>query len=245
MKGVATLDDGLEVFVTKMGRADVADYLKSRKDTEDLRLLGVHRDSAGSRYLSVRDAVRMLRESQMDDWSLPGERATKEFVTAAVDSCGTLTVYDSEWARKSGVNTGSMVAHVHFILVEALRLALEVDQIDISNCRSFELIARRIIVDEIAVVRCPKSPDYAGLDLVFSAPASETGPAVTTKFTEWMASKLKERGNIMKQQRLWVEEDRLGRKERGKGLGKGKGDGDGPEKRRRPRAKGTAKGKEE
>ena len=67
---------------------------------------------------------------------------------------------------------------------------------------------------------------------------------MATKFTEWMASKLKERGNIMKQQRLWVEEDRLGRKERGKGLGKGKGDDD-PAGRRRPRAKGTAKGKEE
>ena len=99
LKGVVTLDGGLEVFVIMLGRAHLPEYVKSWQDIEDLRLLGVYRDSAGSRYLSVRDVVLMLREIRLDDWAFSGDRATKEFVTAAVDSRVTLAVYDSEWSQ--------------------------------------------------------------------------------------------------------------------------------------------------
>ena len=159
-----------------------------------------------------------------------------------------LALSQAEGSWESGVNPNSMVAHARSIWVEALRLALEVDPIDnISNCRSLELIARRFIVDEWAVARCPTSPGYAGLDLIFSAPTSEQGQAATTRFTEWMASKWKERGRITKQQRLSVEEDRLGRKKRGKGLGKGQGDDDDDEhpERRRAKPRPKVKAKEE
>ena len=99
LKGVVTLDGGLEVFVIMMSRADLVEYVKSQQDFEDLRLLGMYRDSVGSRFLSVRDVVLMLREIRLDDWTLSGDRATKELVTAAVDSRVTLAVYDSEWSQ--------------------------------------------------------------------------------------------------------------------------------------------------
>ena len=157
-----------------------------------------------------------------------------------------LVLSQAEGSGESVVSTSSMVAHVRSILVEVLRFALKVDQIDnVSNCRSLQLIARRFIVDEMAVARCPKSPGYAGVDLIFSSPASEQGYAVTTKFTEWMASKWKERGRITKQQRLSVEEDRLGRKKRGKGLGKGQDDDDEHPDRRRIKPRPKVKAKEE
>jgi hypothetical protein len=237
LKGAAMIG-GLEVFVQKVGESALDEWKKGLCSVDDdIRLLGVHRNAAGTRHLPAREGVLLLRESPMTaaEWSIPGVRAAKEWTTAAVGACGTLTQYESEWARRSGVGSHAMVAHVHFILVEAVRLAIEVDQIDISNCQSFETIVRRIIVDETAVARNPKAPDYSGLDLVFSGQVTEAGQAQVAKFNEWFGNRLKDRSNVLRQNRLWAEELRHS----GKGKGKeGKGDVEAKNKDKKKKKKG-------
>jgi hypothetical protein len=238
LKG-ATMIGGLEFFVQKVGESALAEWKKGLISVdEDIRLLGLHRNAVGTRHLPAREGVLLLRESPMtpEEWSVPGVRAAKEWTTAAVGACGTLTQYESEWARRSGVGAHSMVAHIHFILVEAVRLAIEVDQIDISNCQSFETIVRRIIVDETAVARNPKSPDYSGLDLVFSGQVTEAGQAQVAKFNEWFGNRLKDRSNVMRQNRLWAEE--LRHSVKGGKAKEGKGDID---KKKEKKKKGKGK----
>ena len=50
------------------------------------------------------------------------------------------------------------------------------------------------------------SPDYTGLDLVPEEPISEGGAARTSKFQEYISTKMKERANIQKQQRLFRQQ---------------------------------------
>jgi hypothetical protein len=136
--------------------------------------------------------------------------------------------------RPSGVSENSAVSHIHFVLCEAARLAIEVDQIDVSNLASFELLFRRVCQDETAVARNPRHPDYGGLDVVMAAPTSEQGQATVTRFNEWVTSRLKEQASIYKQTRLWNEEqraiqsarhDREGDGGKNRGGGRKKGDG--------------------
>ena len=64
-------------------------------------------------------------------------------------------------------------------------------------------------------------PDYAGLDIVLGSSLMSDGRAATGKFNEWVTSKLKERSQIWKQERLYLQERR-----HGKGKGGGKADDD-------------------
>jgi hypothetical protein len=141
------------------------------------------------------------------------------------DSSGDLSIYHQQFVRQSGLSESQSVAHIHFVLCEVLRLAITVDQLDITNLQSFELLVRRVIQDEVAVSRNAKHPDYGGLEVVMSAPVSESGAAVTMVFQEWVMNRLKDQANVHKQTRLWSEEQRL--RSKGAGRGKGKDDADG------------------
>ena len=221
-KGVVVLDNS-EVFVQKILRSGLVDWRKERRTAEgDLRLLGDHRDASGRRYLPFKDAVPLLRETSFEDWKKHGPRATREWLGGVREGPGHLTTYHSEWLRRSGVSESTAVAHIHFILCEYFRLALEVDQLDVSNLQSSELLARRIIQDETAVARNPRHPDYGGLDIIMHAPTTEKGNVAVGVFTEWVTGRLKDQANIHKQTRLWNEEQRL-RGDKGEGKG-GKGD---------------------
>ncbi|CAK0907206.1 unnamed protein product, partial [Prorocentrum cordatum] len=209
-KGVA-LVNGLEVFVEKI-EADRAKIEKWKAEREagagDLRVLGDHRDASGRRHLTLTEGVSMMRETSFEDWNMPGPRIAKEWLVSVRDGPGDLTTYHSQWMRRSGVGEGTAVAHIHFVMCEIVRLAIQVDQLDVSNLMSFELAMRRICQDETAVSRNPRHPDYGGLDIVLHAPVSEQGQASTDRFTEWVTARLKERASIYKQTRLWNEEQR-------------------------------------
>ncbi|CAK0809711.1 unnamed protein product, partial [Prorocentrum cordatum] len=110
--------------------------------------------------------------------------------------------------RDSAVSESSAVAHIHYVLCESVRLAIQTDQLDVTNLLSFELIMRRICQDETAVARNPRHPDYGGLEILLRAPTTEQGQASTNKFTEWVTGRLKEQAAIYKQTRLWNEEQR-------------------------------------
>ena len=220
--------NGEEVFVEKIKISDLDDWKKQRMGDEgDLRLLGNHRDSSGARHLPLSFAVGLMRESTFDDWKYMGPRAAKEYVTAVRDGPGDLTSYHHQWAKRSGVNEYSSVAHDHKVLTETLRAAIMVDQIDISNLQSFELIVRRLIQHEIAVSRNPQHPDYSGLDVVMQAPTKASGQASVAAFTEYITGQMKDQANILKQSRLWKEEQTHAHKRDGGGHGGGAGGGRG------------------
>ncbi|CAK0808623.1 unnamed protein product [Prorocentrum cordatum] len=207
-KGVAIVSD-LEVFVEKVQVGQLEAWKTARHaGAGDLRLLGDHRDASGRRHLALAEAVAMMRETDCDDWVSPDPRVAKEWLVSIRDGPGDATSCHGPWVRRSGVSESSAVAHIHYVLCEAARLAMQTDQLDVTNLSSFELIMRRICQDETAVARNPRHPDYGGLEIVLHAPTTEQGQASTSKFTEWVTGRLKEQAAIYKQTRLWNEEQR-------------------------------------
>ncbi|CAK0797517.1 unnamed protein product [Prorocentrum cordatum] len=207
-KGVA-LVSGLEVFVEKVQSNQLQEWMTSRSsEGGDLRTLGDHRDSAGRRHLPLSDAVSLMRETSFDDWAMPGPRVAEEWLVSVRDGPGDLSSYHGQWVRRSGVSESSAVAHIHYVLCESVRLAIQTDQLDVTSLLSFELIMRRICQDETAVARNPRHPDYGGLEILLRAPTAEQGQASTNRFTEWVTGRLKEQAAIYKQTRLWNDEQR-------------------------------------
>ncbi|CAK0811092.1 unnamed protein product [Prorocentrum cordatum] len=205
-KGVA-LVSGLELFIEKAQSNQLQGWMTSRSsEGGDLRTLGDHRDSAGRRRLPLPDAISLMRETSFDDWAMPGPRVAKEWLVSVRDGPGDLSSYHGQWVRRSGVSESSAVAHIHCVLCESVRLAIQTDQLDVTNLLSFELIMRRICQDETAVARNPRHPDYGGLEILLRAPTTEQGQASANKFTEWVTGRLKEQAAIYKQIRLWNEE---------------------------------------
>ena len=117
----------------------------------------------------------------------------------------------------------SSAAHIHRAICEGLRLLHSHDQIDASTTGVGEHLTRWAIQTELAVERNPSAPDYSGLDIISGATVQADGRASTSKFGEWITTRLKERAAVWKQERLYNQERR---NLRGKGKdGKG-GDDD-------------------
>eukprot|EP00435_Cladocopium_sp_Y103_P011928 s3109_g3.t1 len=204
--GVVQWDAETE-FVREMNVDEISEFVESRKESlGDLRTLGDHRDGSGKRYLSFKDALNLLRQSDFEDWPFVGPRAVREYLEAIRDGPGDLPSYHMSWVRSSGVTSGSAIVHEHHSLCEALRLALSKDQLDVSNLASYEHLTRRLLTLEIAVARSPGNPDFTGLEVVAEAPIASTGQAYVSSMSTWITEKLKEKANIQKQSRLFKEE---------------------------------------
>eukprot|EP00438_Fugacium_kawagutii_P000317 Skav210718 [mRNA] locus=scaffold849:20772:21968:+ [translate_table: standard] len=242
-RGVVLLD-GEEVFVERVNDKDL-DTWKAKKglETGDIRLLGDFKDSAGKKKLDLVSAVGLMKwsasSSSDDDFPINGVRAAKEFHEAVGTGTGGFIPYHEQWLRLSGVGKRSSAAHIHRGVCEALRLLHTYDQVDASTTAVGEHLSRWAIQTELAVERNPAQPDYAGLDLVSGATLQADGRASTSKFQEWVSTKLKERSAVWKQERLYNQERRL---QRGKGKGLGKddeeSDEDGGTKKRKKKKKG-------
>ena len=77
--------------------------------------------------------------------------------------------------HESGVYQFGAAAHEHHVIIECLRKAMEIDQIDISNLSFAEDLVRRVIQIEVAVSRNPAQPDYSGLEELLESPVDATG----------------------------------------------------------------------
>jgi hypothetical protein len=247
-KGVFEVE-GSETYIKRLATPQVEAWVKELKGQQgDLRLLGDHRDGGGKRVLSLTNAISLMRPTVFADWSLSGPKCTLEFLTSIRDAVGELVPYSLQWSKLSGVNEFSAAAHEHRILLETIRLAVSVDQLDIANLLSFENIVRRIVQIECAVARNPAHPDFTGLELILEEAVDGSGKASVLKFNEWVSGRMKERAGVQKAARLYKEEfgaaaggssgsghpkpshekPQPGSKKQPKKKGKGAGKGDGP-----------------
>ncbi|CAK0826815.1 unnamed protein product [Prorocentrum cordatum] len=190
---------GEKRFVERVA-ADKADEWRQRREESegDSRILGIHRKH-GKRNLTLHDAVQLFTEDSFEDWPFPPPRATLEHHESIRDGPGSMVVYESEWRQDSGVGDGTAALHEHRNNTEVLRLAHQVDQLNIPNLACFEQLVRRQVQIEMAVKRNAKHPDYGGLDLVLGGPTTESGAAPGKSFRDWVYKKQGERAQTLKQ----------------------------------------------
>ena len=142
------------------------------------------------------------------EFPIIGTRAAKEFHEAVAASTEGFLTYHSEWLRLSGLSRKTSSVHIHRSMCEALRLMHTFDQLDVSALAVGEHLSRWIIQMELAVERKPLAPDFSGLDTVSGTAQLPDGRAATTKFSEWVLGRLKERASLWKQERLFRQERR-------------------------------------
>ena len=174
-------------------------------------------------------AAAMLRETPMGDWEFEGPRVVKEFVRNVAAGPGNGVSYHSEWVRLTGVSQNSSFCHEHRFLVEAFRLGLELDQLDLSNLAMCEQLGRRLVQLEMAVARSPHSPDFAGLSVLTDGSVTHIGAARVPQFRAWVSEQQKQHADIEKARRKLIEEQQQwsrgggGGNQRARGRG-GRGD---------------------
>ena len=113
-----------------------------------------------------------------------------------------LFAYHSDWVRSSGVGDRSSVCREHRLLLEFLRVMLEVDQLDVSSLVSAELVVRRLFQIELAVDRNPKRPDFEGLDAIIESVARASGGVDIPALSKWFSDHQQKQAFTLKQFRL-------------------------------------------
>ncbi|CAE7187344.1 unnamed protein product [Symbiodinium necroappetens] len=177
------------------------------------------------------------------EFPIQGTRAAKEFHEAVSLTTESFLTYHSEWVRLSGANRKTSSVHIHRAVCEALRLMHSFDQLDASALAVGEHLTRWVIQTELAVERNPAAPDFSGLDIVSGTAQLPDGRAATTKFSEWVSARLKDRASLWKQERLFNQERRQlrGRGYRGDGDDESSSDDGGkgnPHKKKKKKKKG-------
>ena len=233
--GVVELEDGdpaSEVPVARVARDELEDWRRAHAGGGDLRVLGTFRDMRGKRYLAFPTAVSRCVETKFADFPHPEPRATLEYLQGVCEAAdGSCDSYHSMWCVQSSVPPNSAVAHDHKILLEALRLGVVYDQLNLANSAMAEQIARRLVQHEMACERDGRHPDYTGLGEILSGVVSDRGRLAMPLFTKWLADRQSTKAQTLKQARLLREEKRSlakaaaknqpGPKKKSKGGGKG------------------------
>ncbi|CAK0872939.1 unnamed protein product, partial [Prorocentrum cordatum] len=219
---------GTERTIAKIGRDEQGDWMRDpREGVGDIQLLGDRRSKLGRRDVDFRDAVEMMEQVELADSPDIGPRAMGEYLTSVPVGTGNLTAYQAEWERLSGVFAGGAQNHEYRVLLEIIRRAICLDQLNVKNLHCMEAAARRIMQIEMAVARDPLHPDFSGLEDIISGPAQSSGSASAPKYLEHVVARQKDRANIQKQTRLHKEElerDRPGSDDKDKRRRDEKGD---------------------
>ena len=88
------------------------------------------------------------------------------------------------------------------------------DQYDLYNSASGEFLARWILMTQAAVRKNPRAPDFTGLDYYLAHGYDESGGALTSQFAKYIADEKRNEAMVLKQNRLWSEEQEADAKKR-------------------------------
>ena len=182
----------------------------------DPRILSDHRDADGRRFLAFALVLSLVREAVYDFWPIQGPRAVKEYLNSIRQlGAGGFLEYHADWVKTSGVGEKSAAAREHRFLLDLLRLLVQWDQLDPTSLASSELIVRRLVQIEVACKKNPKTPDYSGLEGLLESAVDGSGAAVVPKLSQWLGESQKNEAFVLKQMRLWSEEQSAAKKRAG------------------------------
>ena len=174
----------------------------------DPRLLGDLR-VAGAREMSFLDALgrsRPAKTSDLPGWPHPGERAAFEFLKTLKMSGLEWISHHNDFVNKSGISKTAGITRAHRRVSESLALLMQWDQIDPCNSACAESLIRFLLAIESAVRRNPRAPDFSLFDEISGHGLDEVGGLQLPGFTKWVADLQRDKAQVLKQQRLWQEE---------------------------------------
>ena len=179
----------------------------------------------GKRSRSLREALDAAKEYKAPDWPFQGPRAISELLQSVLAAGVGIAQFHNNWVTKSGVAAGGGLAHEHRHLLDIIGLLVTYDMLDVGNISGAELAARRALQIERAVRKNPRFPDFVGLEVMLSHALDDSGGVVCSAYDRWVAEEQRAQAQVLKQYRLWSEEQ--GAQSHGGGQGGGRGGGGG------------------
>lgn len=173
----------------------------------DPRVIGDKRDPSGKRrFMDFKDALLKYTEPKSPDFDLPGQRVTKELITAMSSSGMEWMSHHLDFVHKSGLSSTSGVCRSHRRLSEALQAFQQSDQLNLPALVGIEILCRYLVQIETAVARNPKCPDFQDLDALVGSTVNEIGGLVLPEYNKFIAQAQQAEAFTLKQRRLWREE---------------------------------------
>lgn len=206
--------DGEMKFVESVPPDDVGDEVQRRRGAAAGSRTGAAPRLHNS-YFDVRLAVAMMREEDRPHWTFDRPRAGAEYLDAIVAGSGNSSSYHVEWQRLCGVSGGSAVFHDHRLILEVIRAAACVGQLDLNGPSFAKSVVRRAVHLGTAVEHNPRHPDFSGLAVVEGGAATGRGNVrVPPRFREHITARQLERITVLKHARMYREEQGKGRQGR-------------------------------
>ena len=206
------------------------------------RLVGDTR-VAGVREMGFLDALNRSRPTptaELPGWPHPGERATAEYLRTLKMSGLEWITHHNDFVNKWGIAKTSGITRAHRRVSESLAFLMQWDQIDLCNSACAESLIRFLLAIESAVRRNPRAPDFSLFDEIAGHGLDEVGGLQLPGFTKWVADVQRDKAQVMKQQRLWTEEQTKWTRQGDGGDG---GGGDGGNRGGNPKTGARTKGK--
>ena len=175
----------------------------------------------------ISEALREFREEKGKDWPFRGPGACLELCRGVAASGLEFPAYANHYLSTCGVATNSVLAHELRNLFVMLHHINAYDQLDCPNVAAVEMLCRRILQIQKAIRKSPKHPDFANLDGMLSSTLDETGGVIATELDQWVAAEQKVQATIMKQNRMFDEEQSAVYKRQTDAAAGGGGGGDG------------------
>ena len=231
--GLARIDLDSEatwVHVARVLRRDLDEWRQEKQSGpgRDVRLAGFRVDAAGRRACTIHEMVPLYKTSaRPPDWPF-GDSPHAAFELARGIIVGGTEVSTSHniWQPRSGVSERSAVSIEHSTDLMIFHLMVTYDQYDMANSAAGELLARNILRIQRAVRRNPRTPDFSGLDGMTRQAFDETGGIICSEFDKHYAESQRAQAQVMKQSRLWREEQDADDKRRRGGDKNDKGERD-------------------
>ena len=194
-------------------------------EAEDARTLPVLWSASGYRARAFPEAARMLEVSEMDekDFPLDGPRSSSWFLTSMANSGTTPLLRHSRWVSESGVGADSRSGHEHSILSHILEKAVCIDQLNVVNLVSLEIVVRRLVLLEEAHSIDPGQPSFEGWEHWLGLGERRAGILVPPELSRHVARKVGDESAVQKERRKAKEERRFTKKDKTHPKGDGKG----------------------
>lgn len=214
-RALIPIDGGLVLAIKKVKTSELASF-----ESKDLRTLPIKFDSQGTRRRDFFEAVAAMSADELPGGKLQLEGpSTAMQVLRSLTSRGLTPITDHErWVRSSEIAKQDRSLYEMEVLSRVLEAMVMVDQLNVPNLKSGEMILRRWQLIKEAHRISPAAPDYSSSDFFMGW---EVEAGANQSLSKYVAERLKDQAAIAKETRKAREE--ADSKKRGRGNGRGRG----------------------
>ena len=206
--------NGDEVLLKRLdGGTNLADYAFARKSflCVDRRIL------EEKQATDARTFTRLVSDMPVvapPNTPLVGPSTASWFLDqVAVGGMPSMVARHHRWKTDSGVRSNLPAVYEHEVISSVLDIAVITDRLNVKNLVSFELLLRRLQLQESAITESPENPSYEGARHFMGIGERRGGALIAPALSQYVAAELGKEAAILK-------EKRKAREARGKGSGK-------------------------